>query len=491
MTTPSPIATQTSTLNSSQNISFATPTADSMVMSPPSQKSNDQTPPLLSKKSSPPPRRKSKRPSTPPAQPLSSLPPRIGHSGSKGKSFITTEVREIIDEIEPTTPSTAMVQAYFEKENLFDRSVQSDNNILETKNSFLVTKSSVDTSTTVRVSSISNNKRKIEEDPTFENNKRTKLSIVDDVNEDINRLSVSSTTSTSSNISSASAQQPPNASFLRNLVNNITSSTFSFLSKPKTVATVATGKSKVNVKALKQAERAKQKEEARANEKQRQKEETKKKLHEEAIRIREEAKKKLHEKTEAMKREKEQRKLQEQKKTNTTAQQKVPLKPPVPTQAKVGPSSKNVVNVKANQAQPPQFDSKNIVYNTAPQIVPQKQPEPEKDVSRDSVSSSYEISDGADSSEDEDTIRRRRQGKKIPSWAQSENLKKLVQRSTTIDPDLIFAPPKPLSLEEVFRDHLNKETQKRLRARTSSQNWNKDTFTSMEELTYKRDMGFQ
>lgn len=74
-----------------------------------------------------------------------------------------------------------------------------------------------------------------------------------------------------------------------------------------------------------------------------------------------------------------------------------------------------------------------------------------------------------------------------PDWAQSPELRQQLQLQSTVNPDEIFGPIKPLRMEEVFRTR-----QSRFRARTSSANWTgSDRLTIEEEKEYARRMGFR
>jgi hypothetical protein len=74
-----------------------------------------------------------------------------------------------------------------------------------------------------------------------------------------------------------------------------------------------------------------------------------------------------------------------------------------------------------------------------------------------------------------------------PDWAQSPELRQQLQMQSTVNPDEIFGPIKPLRMEEVFRTK-----QSRFRARTSSANWTgTDRLTIEEEREYARRMGFR
>jgi hypothetical protein len=74
-----------------------------------------------------------------------------------------------------------------------------------------------------------------------------------------------------------------------------------------------------------------------------------------------------------------------------------------------------------------------------------------------------------------------------PDWAQSPELRQQLHLQSTVNPDDIFGPIRPLKMEEVFRTR-----QSRFRARTSSANWTgNDRLTVEEEKEYVRRMGFR
>lgn len=56
-----------------------------------------------------------------------------------------------------------------------------------------------------------------------------------------------------------------------------------------------------------------------------------------------------------------------------------------------------------------------------------------------------------------------------PAWTDSPDLRRALMRQETMDPSLIFGPPAPLNMEEVFSK--SKDKFHKFRARTSSANW--------------------
>lgn len=76
---------------------------------------------------------------------------------------------------------------------------------------------------------------------------------------------------------------------------------------------------------------------------------------------------------------------------------------------------------------------------------------------------------------------------KRPQWAESPELRAALAEQAYRDPDELFGPIKPISMEELF-----KVRQGKFRARTSSANWAKgDGLTRAEEVEYARRMGFR
>mmetsp|Transcript_11085 Transcript_11085/g.17087 ORF Transcript_11085/g.17087 Transcript_11085/m.17087 type:complete len:312 (-) Transcript_11085:82-1017(-) len=108
--------------------------------------------------------------------------------------------------------------------------------------------------------------------------------------------------------------------------------------------------------------------------------------------------------------------------------------------------------------------------------------------------STYEISDREDSdSDDSDDSEYSKKGvkKKVPNWAQKQNLIKALhaqydtERSERFDPDSIFPEVETCDLAAIFN-----KNKSRYKKRTSTGNWLKDRVTVAEKLTYKRNMGY-
>jgi hypothetical protein len=76
---------------------------------------------------------------------------------------------------------------------------------------------------------------------------------------------------------------------------------------------------------------------------------------------------------------------------------------------------------------------------------------------------------------------------KRPAWAESPELKQALENQASVNPDELFGPIRPLSMEELFNARVGK-----FRARTSSANWSgADRLTEAEEREYARRMGFK
>lgn len=86
-------------------------------------------------------------------------------------------------------------------------------------------------------------------------------------------------------------------------------------------------------------------------------------------------------------------------------------------------------------------------------------------------------------SEDEDRVRTY----DPPQWAQSPELRQQLQQQSTLNPDHVFGPIVPLQIEDMFKTKTS-----RLKARSSSANWNNgDAVTAEEVRRYNEQMGFK
>ena len=75
--------------------------------------------------------------------------------------------------------------------------------------------------------------------------------------------------------------------------------------------------------------------------------------------------------------------------------------------------------------------------------------------------------DSEDSESSPDTAQKRRKAASLPDWAQSPNLRQLLeQQEDLLDADTVFGPVASPHMEEMFR-----ERHHRFRSRTSSANW--------------------
>ncbi|KAI0275078.1 hypothetical protein BC834DRAFT_850899 [Gloeopeniophorella convolvens] len=74
-----------------------------------------------------------------------------------------------------------------------------------------------------------------------------------------------------------------------------------------------------------------------------------------------------------------------------------------------------------------------------------------------------------------------------PEWTQSPELRAALESQSTMNPDDIFGPVRPLRMEDIFRTRTS-----RFRARSSSANWSgPDGLKQEEEREYARRMGFR
>ncbi len=106
--------------------------------------------------------------------------------------------------------------------------------------------------------------------------------------------------------------------------------------------------------------------------------------------------------------------------------------------------------------------------------------------------STYEMSDReqSDTDDSESESYQQRKKKKVPSWAQKQNLlpaleNQYANRNGRLDPETIFPPVTTCNLYEIFD-----QKKSRYRQRTSSANWSKDGVTHTEIVAYKRTMGY-
>lgn len=106
--------------------------------------------------------------------------------------------------------------------------------------------------------------------------------------------------------------------------------------------------------------------------------------------------------------------------------------------------------------------------------------------------STYEMSDReqSDTDDSESESYHHRKKKKVPTWAQKQNLlpaleNQYANRDGQLDPETIFPPVTTCNLEDIFD-----QSKTRHKQRTSSANWSKDGVTHTEIVAYKRTMGY-
>ena len=131
----------------------------------------------------------------------------------------------------------------------------------------------------------------------------------------------------------------------------------------------------------------------------------------------------------------------------------------------------------------PPLPEKTQIYEDPP-------PPPANELNLRSPLDTYQISDRDESDSDESDDSGSGPKKKIPDWAQKENLipalkKQYDDNGNRLDPDALFPEVETCDLEAIFDKKRN-----RFKKRTSSGNWTKDRVTVAEKLVYKRTMGF-
>lgn len=94
------------------------------------------------------------------------------------------------------------------------------------------------------------------------------------------------------------------------------------------------------------------------------------------------------------------------------------------------------------------------------------------------------------SSEDEDDYPPSKNDFSLPQWAESPELRELLRRQQTVDPEAIFGPIAKLDMDAIFKGADDRKS--RFRARTSSANWSgQDRLTQAEiqrDLEARRQM---
>lgn len=113
----------------------------------------------------------------------------------------------------------------------------------------------------------------------------------------------------------------------------------------------------------------------------------------------------------------------------------------------------------------------------------QEKPEPENN---------YEISDKEDSDDDDsdsDSSESSKHRKRVPIWAQKDQLLPELERqfshrdSSYIDPDELFGEVESCDLKDIFGSPKKSKYQRR----TSTGIWTKDGVTAAEKMAYKRE----
>lgn len=89
--------------------------------------------------------------------------------------------------------------------------------------------------------------------------------------------------------------------------------------------------------------------------------------------------------------------------------------------------------------------------------------------------------DGSDEASDAATgsLRPKKKTFVAPDWANSPNLRELLEKQQLVDPETIFGPIKQPNMEKMFP---NKERHHRFRQRTSSANWSGADRLTEEEI---------
>lgn len=78
----------------------------------------------------------------------------------------------------------------------------------------------------------------------------------------------------------------------------------------------------------------------------------------------------------------------------------------------------------------------------------------------------------------------------LRDWANSPELRSLLQRQQGMDPDRIFGPLPPLQMEEIFGNS-NTARVAKFRGRSSSANWSRDQLSQFEIDSYSEQMGYK
>ena len=138
----------------------------------------------------------------------------------------------------------------------------------------------------------------------------------------------------------------------------------------------------------------------------------------------------------------------------------------------------------------PFADNPNPPHHQHPQLyktpLPSKPAQPSKTspqyVNGENIQLAEIHTDSEDSDSSPDTARKRQRAASLPEWAQSPNLRELLeQQEALLDADSVFGPVPSPRMEDIFR-----ERHHRFRSRTSSANWAGQDRLTEEEI--RRDV---
>jgi len=99
------------------------------------------------------------------------------------------------------------------------------------------------------------------------------------------------------------------------------------------------------------------------------------------------------------------------------------------------------------------------------------------DITLPEINTDSEDDDGSDA--DSGSLKPKKKAFVPPDWANSPQLRELLEKQQLVDPATIFGPIKPPNLEKMFP---NKERHHRFRQRTSSANWSGADRLTEEEI---------
>ncbi|KAF1336018.1 Sap domain, partial [Globisporangium splendens] len=180
--------------------------------------------------------------------------------------------------------------------------------------------------------------------------------------------------------------------------------------------------------------------------------------------------------------------LQQAKSAGTEQGMKSTAPPPKPTK----PAKPAVAPLQQATLEPIDRTTKTTKLAN-PEVAPPQQTTPEPG-DKPADTSTYDMSDNGDDSESDEDSDEKHNSKKIPKWAQKENLEKTLRAqfgpnatdpSPAIFPDFVDT----CDLEAIFQP-TDVRKKKRFQKRSSSGNWFGDRPTAREKALYKRDMGY-